>query len=129
MLALEACPTISSLKLQVHPQMINVIAKALAPTSVLPNLHHLILCISGHLEDEWAAIIGMVRSRRDAGMLKLVEVQFKDKHDCYPAEDIRALSRGDFEMRVEEWDPPSEDHMYLSSCLKVRAIAFPYVSY
>ncbi len=68
------------------------------------------------LRDKWTAILGMVRSRRDAGLLKLVEVQLgvdENWHDWNPTEDIRALSGGDFEMRVEEWDPPSQDHLYL----------------
>ncbi|KAK0215737.1 hypothetical protein IW262DRAFT_1401872 [Armillaria fumosa] len=110
----EACSTISCFKLELPPQMIDGIVEALASPSVLPNLRHLILCISQHLTEEWAAIIGMVRSCRNTGSLKLVEVQFRlDEQDCYPAEDIRALSGGDFEMRVEEWNPPSQDHLYL----------------
>ncbi len=47
--ALEACSTISRLKLELPPRMINIV-KALASPSVLPNLHHLILCIPHHSE-------------------------------------------------------------------------------
>ncbi len=112
--ALEACSTISRLKLELHPRMINGIVEALTSPSVLPNLHHLILCISRHLKDEWAAIIGMVRSRRDAGLLKLVEVQFKvEAYERFCEEDIRALTREDFKMRIEKWDPPCLDPLYL----------------
>ncbi|PBK70659.1 hypothetical protein ARMSODRAFT_1003278 [Armillaria solidipes] len=116
MSALEACSTVSRLKLELHSGMINGVVEALTSPSVLPNLRHLILCLSRHLEGEWTAILGMVRSRRDAGLLKLVEVQFgvdENWHDWNPAEDIRALSGGDFQIRVEEWDPPSQDHLYL----------------
>ncbi|KAK0482296.1 hypothetical protein IW261DRAFT_1026941 [Armillaria novae-zelandiae] len=112
--ALEACSTVCRLKLSLHRYMINDIVKVLASPSVLPNLRHLILCLSPHSVDEWTAILRMVRSRRDAGSLKLFEVQFKgDEHDCYPVEDIRAHKGDNFEMRVEKWDPPRQDHLYL----------------
>ncbi|KAK0496400.1 hypothetical protein EDD18DRAFT_205665 [Armillaria luteobubalina] len=42
----EARSTISCLKLELPPQMIKGIVEALASPPVLPNLHHLILCIS-----------------------------------------------------------------------------------
>ncbi|SJL16117.1 uncharacterized protein ARMOST_19636 [Armillaria ostoyae] len=114
MFALEACSTISRLKLELHPRMVNGIVETLTSPSVLPNLRHLILCMSQPSGDEWTAILRMARSRRDAGMLKLVEVQFRlDEPDCYLAEDMRALTGDDFEMRVEKWDPPCRDHLYL----------------
>ncbi|KAK0232218.1 hypothetical protein EDD85DRAFT_103919 [Armillaria nabsnona] len=110
MFALEACSTISRLKLELQPRMIHGIVKALTSPSVLSNLHHLILCISQRLKDEWAAIIGMVRFRRDAGLLKVVEVQFKEeRYEYLWDEDMRGLTGDDFEMRVEEWDPPGRD--------------------
>ncbi len=110
MFALEARCTISCLKLELHPRMINGIVEALTSPSVLPNLHHLILCISQHLKHEWAAIIGMVRYRRDAGLLKVVEVQFKqERYGYFWDEDIWGLTGDGFEMRVEKWDPPGQD--------------------
>ncbi|PBK98673.1 hypothetical protein ARMGADRAFT_1161971 [Armillaria gallica] len=115
MSALEACSTVFRFKLELRPGMLGVV-EALTSPSVLPNLHHLILCLSQDPKDELTAVLGMVRSRRDAGLLKLVEVQFGVDADWQArnrAVDIRALSRGDFEMRVEEWDPPSQDHLYL----------------
>ncbi|KAK0232191.1 hypothetical protein EDD85DRAFT_939157 [Armillaria nabsnona] len=116
MSALEACSTVSRLKLELQPRMINGVVEALTSPSVFPNLHHLILCISQHLKEEWTTILGMVRSRRDAGLLKLVEVQLRvDEHDWNLAEDIRALSRDDFEMRLEKWDPPGHEYLYLWS--------------
>ncbi|PBK98721.1 hypothetical protein ARMGADRAFT_1162008 [Armillaria gallica] len=112
--ALEACHTISRLKLELPPGMINIVG-ALTSPSVLPNLHHLILCISGDPEDEWTTILHAVRSRRDAGLLKLVEVQFLDEvYEDICADDIRALTGDDFEMRFANWDPPGWDHHYLS---------------
>ncbi|SJL13025.1 uncharacterized protein ARMOST_16461 [Armillaria ostoyae] len=111
--ALEACSTISRLKLELPPRMINIV-EALTSPSVLPNLHHLILCLSQHSEDEWTTILHVVRSRRDAGLLKLVEVQFKDEYDYHlDSGDIRTLIRDDHEMRVEKWNPPHQDHWYL----------------
>ncbi|PBK90283.1 hypothetical protein ARMGADRAFT_1083143 [Armillaria gallica] len=113
--ALEACSTISRLKLELPPRMINIV-KALASPSVLPNLHHLILCIPHHSEKDWTTILHVVHSRRDAGLLKLVEVQIADEAygDRWADDsDIRALTRDDFEMRFAEWDPPRCDHQYL----------------
>ncbi|SJL13026.1 uncharacterized protein ARMOST_16462 [Armillaria ostoyae] len=111
--SLEVCSTISRLKLELPPRMISDVEASIFP-SVLPNLHHLILCISQHSRDEWTAIVGMVRSRRDAGMLKLVEVQFEEEgFEYFYAEDIRALTRHDFDMRFAKWSPPSQEHRYL----------------
>ncbi len=67
--------------------------------------YHLIQCISQH---DWTTIFHVVHSRRDAGLLKLVEVQFADE-DCW-ADDIR---EDDFEMRFAKWDSPRWDHQYL----------------
>ncbi len=115
--ALEACSTISCLKLDLPPRMINGIVEALTSPSVLPNLHQLILCISQPSEDECATILSMAHSRRDAGPLKLIGVQFQDERNqnkYYLEEDMRALSGDDFEMRFERWNPPFADHVYLS---------------
>ncbi len=114
MFALDACSTISRLKLGLPPRMINGIVEALTSPSVLPKLQHLILCISHPSEDECATILGMVRSRRDGGLLKLVEVQFEqDKYRYHLEEGIRTTSGGDFEMRIEKWNPLFEDPFYL----------------
>ncbi len=114
MSALEACSTIPRLKLGLHSRMDSDIVEALTSPSVLPNLRHLILCMSLPSRDEWTTILRMARSRRDAGMLKLVEVQFElDEHDYHIAEDMRALTGDDFEMRVAKWDPPCRDPLSL----------------
>ncbi|SJL16172.1 uncharacterized protein ARMOST_19691 [Armillaria ostoyae] len=114
MFALEACSTISRIKLGLPPRMINGIVEAFTSPSVLPKLQYLILCISEPSQDECATILRMVRSRRDGGLLKLVEVQLmQDKYKHYLEEDIRAINGGDFEMRFEKWNPPFEDHFYL----------------
>ncbi|PBK70615.1 hypothetical protein ARMSODRAFT_1017430 [Armillaria solidipes] len=114
MFALEACSTISRLKLGLPPRMINGIVEAFTSPSVLPKLQHLILCISEPSQDECATILRMVRSRRDGGLLKLVEVQLmQDKYKHHLEEDIRATNGGDFEMRFEKWNPSFEDHFYL----------------
>ncbi len=55
----------------------------------------------------------MACSRRDAGLLKLVEVQFQEEAYKFREEDIRTLTEDDFEMRIEKWDPPRQDHLYL----------------
>ncbi|KAK0232198.1 hypothetical protein EDD85DRAFT_103215 [Armillaria nabsnona] len=112
--ALEACSTVSRLKLELPPWLIFCVLEALASPSVLPNLRHLILCLSERSEDQWDAILDMVRSRRDTGMLKLVEIQSEEEgFEYFWEEDMRAITRGDFEMRVAKWDPPHQDHRYL----------------
>ncbi|KAK0496413.1 hypothetical protein EDD18DRAFT_1353157 [Armillaria luteobubalina] len=110
--ALEACSTISRLKFEIHPQMGNFdIVEVLTSPSVLPNLHHLILYMSRLSGDQWTTVLCMVRSRRDAGMLKLVEIHFtlEDEHDPYLAEGMRALIQDDFEMRFIKRHPFDED--------------------
>ncbi|KAK0215724.1 hypothetical protein IW262DRAFT_232430 [Armillaria fumosa] len=110
--ALEACSTISRLKLELDPEMSNFgIVEALTSPSVLPNLHHIILFMPLPSGDKWTTILRMARSRRDAGMLKLVELQFRreDKHDSCLADDMRALTQNDFEMRVVKRPPSCED--------------------
>ncbi len=112
--ALDACSTVSRLKLDLPPRMISSVAEALASPSVLPHLHHLIICISQYSYDAWTAILRMACSRRDAGMLKLVEVQFQEEaYEYLCEEDISALTGDDFAMRIEKWDPPRQEHLYL----------------
>ncbi|PBK70704.1 hypothetical protein ARMSODRAFT_1083737 [Armillaria solidipes] len=112
--ALEACSTISRLKVELPPWTTSSVVEALSSPSVLPNLHHLILCIPQDPEDGWETILHVVRSRRDAGLLKLVEVQFGEEgFEYFYAADIWALTEDDFEMRFEKWDPPRQDHLYL----------------
>ncbi|SJL18917.1 uncharacterized protein ARMOST_22519 [Armillaria ostoyae] len=111
---LEACSTVSRLKLELPPRMISSVVEALTFPSVLPNLHHLILCISQYSKDDRTAILRMACSCHDAGMLKLVEVQFQEEaYEYFCEEDTRALTRDDFAMRIEKWDPPCQDHLYL----------------
>ncbi|KAK0496393.1 hypothetical protein EDD18DRAFT_1166278 [Armillaria luteobubalina] len=113
--ALEACSAVSRLKFELLMQRIDAIAGLNSP-SVLPNLYHLILCISQHTDDEWATVLAVVRSRRDAGTLKLVEIQFKEKVFEYFYEvDVQGLTRDGFEARFTKWDPPRRDHRYLSN--------------
>ncbi|KAK0482287.1 hypothetical protein IW261DRAFT_1026760 [Armillaria novae-zelandiae] len=113
--ALEACSAVSRLKFELLSQRIDAITGLNSP-SILPNLHHLILCISQHTDDEWATVLAVVRSRRDAGTLKLVEIQFEEKGFEYFYEvDVQGLIRDGFEARFTEWDPPRKDHRYLSN--------------
>ncbi|KAK0482345.1 hypothetical protein IW261DRAFT_1606246 [Armillaria novae-zelandiae] len=113
--ALEACSTISRLTLELQPKRETFgLVEALTFPSVLPNLHHLVLVVSLPSRDEWTTVLRMVRSRRDAGMLKLVEIQsvFRvSELGSYVADDMRALTRDDFEMRVVR--PPRRDHLSL----------------
>ncbi|KAK0216512.1 hypothetical protein EDD85DRAFT_995572 [Armillaria nabsnona] len=88
----------------------------------LPSLGHLVLCIdlSGPEIFDWQAILNLICSRRDAGLLKVIEVQFKDSRGSQSVvtefdmtADIRALTGDKLEMRVEKWNPPSEEHWSL----------------
>ncbi|PBK98676.1 hypothetical protein ARMGADRAFT_586490 [Armillaria gallica] len=111
MFASEACSTISRLKLELHPGMINGIVEALASPSVLPNLHHLILCLIKPSGDQYVTLLPLVCSRSHTGLLKLVEVQYmQERHDCSLGKDIRAhTGDGSLEMRVGKWDSPGRD--------------------
>ncbi len=61
--------------------------------------------------------------RRDAGLLKLVEVQFKEEaYEYLWEEDVRTLTQDGFEMRVEKWDPPWRGPFVP---FEASAIAFP----
>ncbi|KAK0192140.1 hypothetical protein F5146DRAFT_999384 [Armillaria mellea] len=90
--ALKACSTISRLQLVLYSETGNGIIEALTSPSVLPTLHHLILSISLPSEDEWTTILSMLREIGE--------------YDGYLAEDMRALTGGDFEIRVAKWDTP-----------------------
>ncbi|KAK0496402.1 hypothetical protein EDD18DRAFT_205744 [Armillaria luteobubalina] len=122
---LEACSTISRLKLELTMRRGNFgIVEALTSPSVLPNLQHLILLMPPSAGDQWNAILRMARSRRDAGMLNLVEIQFSCLSTVgeqrYGARlvggmrlQIGALTQDDFEMRIVKWLPSFEDPVSL----------------
>ncbi|PBK98728.1 hypothetical protein ARMGADRAFT_1162014 [Armillaria gallica] len=105
----EACLSISYLKLEIFSEWYGV-AKALAPSSILPNLRHLVLCVENqhfrHTMAERFALFDMIRSRRDAG-LKTIEVQFEDRGwgswDADLEADIRGLIGDNLEMQVGKW--------------------------
>lgn len=112
----EACSTVSRLKFELLRRTDGV--EGLTLPSVLPNLRHIILCISQDTCDDLDTVLAMVRSRRDAGMLKLFEIQFEEKRFEYFYEvDIQALTRDDFKARFAQWDPPRNGHRYLSGML------------
>lgn len=105
----EACLPISYLKLEIFSEWDGVV-KALAPSSILPNLRHLVLCVENlhfrHTMAERFALFDMIRSRRDAG-LKTIEVQFEDRGwgsgDVESEADIRDLIGDNLEMQVGKW--------------------------
>ncbi|KAK0421836.1 hypothetical protein EV421DRAFT_1952250 [Armillaria borealis] len=76
----EACSTISHLKLKLGPSW-DGISKILAPSSVLPNLCHLVFCFpyrySGHTRTQRLAFLDMIRSRCKSGVLKTIEASFE----------------------------------------------------
>ncbi len=116
MLSLEACSTISRLKLELGDEY-DEVSSVLTSSSVLPNLRHLILCITTP-EREWYLIRDMLRSRRDVGLIKSIELQFKgngpETWDKYVAE-IRELTGDNLEMQIKEWNPPSQEHSFIFS--------------
>lgn len=105
----EACLPISYLKLEIFSEWDGVV-KALPPSSTLPNLRHLVLCVENlhfrHTMAERFALFDMIRSRRDAG-LKTIEVQFEDRGwgsgDAESEADIRDLIGDNLEMQVGKW--------------------------
>ncbi|PBK98822.1 hypothetical protein ARMGADRAFT_589949 [Armillaria gallica] len=111
----EACSTISYLKLQLVSVWHNF-SKAIASSSILPNLRHLVLCFeyqysrhTNYKTTERPALLDMIRSRCKAGILKTIEVQFVgDEGEI--AGDIRSLIGDNLEMRVEKWSPVYLDH-------------------
>ncbi|PBK98665.1 hypothetical protein ARMGADRAFT_1060332 [Armillaria gallica] len=137
LLSSEACSAISHLKLELGSQLVKV-ANTLTPSSVLPNLHHLVLCMEAEnfRGEQTKRLVNMIRSRRDAGLLKTIEIQFGDQcnHHGDVDEDagedgedvgedddrvptrfhdvevgIRALIDENLEMRVERWNPVDLD--------------------
>ncbi|KAK0432971.1 uncharacterized protein EV420DRAFT_1755118, partial [Desarmillaria tabescens] len=110
-LSSEACSTVSRLKLELDKRF-DEVAEALTSLSVLPNLRHLILCVTTPVEEyEWNAIPDMIRFRRDAGLLKAVELQITDygsgRSDEYDiTTEIKGLAGDNLEMRIEEWNSP-----------------------
>ncbi|PBK58263.1 hypothetical protein ARMSODRAFT_1038374 [Armillaria solidipes] len=111
----EACSTISQLKLELGPGW-DDISKILAPSSVLPNLCHLVFCFpyrySGHRKR--LAFLDMIRSRCKAGVLKTIEASFEKGISTAHIieEDIRAVIGDNVEMRVEGWSPLHLDYRY-----------------
>ncbi|KAK0443753.1 hypothetical protein EV421DRAFT_509614 [Armillaria borealis] len=130
MLSSEACSAISRLKLELGSQLAKV-ANTLTPSSVLPNLHHLVLCMEAEnfRGEQTKRLVNMIRSRRDAGLLKTIEVQFGDQCNHHGDEDedvgedddrtmtrfhdvevgIRALIDENLDLRVERWNPVDLD--------------------
>ncbi|KAK0444967.1 uncharacterized protein EV420DRAFT_977936 [Desarmillaria tabescens] len=126
LLASDAFSTLSFLKveLQIDADWADHVVQSLTPCSgapaPLPNLFHLVLCIQPacfHSHPvQWHSIVNMIRARRDAGLLKIIEVQFvvwdngfTDRNHRIEA-DIRALTSDSLTMLVEEWNPPDEEH-------------------
>ncbi|PBK95836.1 hypothetical protein ARMGADRAFT_1010749 [Armillaria gallica] len=112
----RACSMISHLKLELGPDW-DSISEILAPSSILPNLRHLVLCFeSGYLFHNAMGftLLNMIRSRCKAGQLKMIETSFEK--GIYSAhimeEDIRAVIGDNVEMRVEEWSPLYLDYRY-----------------
>ncbi|KAG7446966.1 uncharacterized protein BT62DRAFT_1005363 [Guyanagaster necrorhizus] len=114
----EACFTISHFKIELDSRTITI-SNALAPPSVLPNLHHLVLCFMdpNFSRREQFALLDMIRSRRDTGLLKTIEVQFYDdlhQDNVHGMEaDIRVLTGDNLKMRVEQRVPLYLDHLRL----------------
>ncbi len=106
---------ISHLKLELGPDW-DDISKILAPSSILPNLRHLVLCFEcrygRHRETERLAFLDMIRSRCKARLL--IEIQFwwgvSTAHDIEA--DIRAIIGDNSEIRVEERSPLALDYRY-----------------
>ncbi|KAK0192132.1 hypothetical protein F5146DRAFT_1120086 [Armillaria mellea] len=129
-LSSEACSAISHLKLQLGPELVKV-ANSLTLSSVLPNLHRLTLCMEERKSrgEQTKPFLNMIRSRRDAGLLKTIEVQFFGRGNHHADEDedvgedgdqtltrshdveagIRALTDEKLDMRVERWNPVDLD--------------------
>ncbi|KAK0443795.1 hypothetical protein EV421DRAFT_511604 [Armillaria borealis] len=119
MLSLKACYTISHLKLELSEEF-DQVAEVLTSSSVLPNLRHLILCLTTPAQ-EWYLMRDILRSRRDVGLIKSIELQFKgdgrerwDKYDRAVAE-MRELNGDNLEMQIKDWNPPSQEHSSIFS--------------
>ncbi|SJL17720.1 uncharacterized protein ARMOST_21281 [Armillaria ostoyae] len=112
----EACSTISHLKLKLGLNC-DDISKILAPSSILPNLRHLVLCFAaGSLlyKTKQFDLLNMIGSRCKAGVLKTIETSFERSiSPAYIIEaDIRAVIGDNVEMRVEEWSSLNLDYRY-----------------
>ncbi|SJL13013.1 uncharacterized protein ARMOST_16449 [Armillaria ostoyae] len=124
LLSSEACSTISHFKSKLD---LYDLWRILAPSDVLPNLRHLVMCLLMPTPRiEWEEMPPLIRSRRDAGVLKTVELQFEDDEDLQmiadedeswdpPFEyeikkDIRALTGDNLEMWVAKWNSPNWEH-------------------
>ncbi len=112
----EACSMISHLKFELRPNWTDI-SKILAPSSMLPNLHHLVLCFaSGYLvhKKKRLALLNLISSRCKAGVLKTIEASF-ERGSSTPhtiEADIRAFIGDSVKMRVEEWSPLDLDYRY-----------------
>ncbi|KAK0185626.1 hypothetical protein F5146DRAFT_185369 [Armillaria mellea] len=115
-LSLEACSTISYLKLELYKDWVPI-PKYLSPSSDLPNLRRLLLCFAEryfHLETEQLALLDMIRSRCKTGQLKMIETSFEGD-TCIPHNiqtDIRTVIGDNVEMRVGKWSPLDLDYRY-----------------
>ncbi|KAK0244647.1 hypothetical protein EDD85DRAFT_1018279 [Armillaria nabsnona] len=111
----EACSMISHLKLELGPDW-DDISRILAPSSILPNLRHLVLSFAyrygRHRETERLAFLDMIRSRCKARLL--IKLQFgwgvSTAHDIEA--DIRAIIGDNSELRVEERSRLYLDYRY-----------------
>ncbi len=111
----QACSMISHLKLELGPNW-DGIFKILAPSSILPNLRHLVVCFaSGYPlhKTKGFTLLNMIRSRCKAGQLKTIETSFeRGSSTAHIIEDIRAVIGDNVKMRVEEWSPLYLDYRY-----------------
>ncbi len=112
----EACSMISHLKLELGPDW-DDISKILSPSSILPNLRHLVLCFASEYllhKTKRLALLNMVHSRCKAGVLKTIETSFERGNSTAQMieADIRAVIGDNVEMRVKEWSPLVLDYWY-----------------
>ncbi|KAK0222227.1 hypothetical protein IW262DRAFT_1493888 [Armillaria fumosa] len=102
-LSSEACSTISHLKLDIE-QSWDGISKILTPSSILPNLRHLVLFMPAEplffRKTKRLALLNMVRSRCKAGTLKRIVTSFAVTSHIMEAE-FRAVIGDNVEMQVE----------------------------
>ncbi len=112
----QACSMISHLKLELGPDC-DGISEILAPSSILPNLRHLVLCfVSWYVrhKKKKLPLLNMIRSRCKAGVLKTIETSSERSisNARVIEADIRAFIGDNVEMRVEEWSPLNLDYRY-----------------
>lgn len=117
----EACSSISHLKLEIgswwRGHASRAFASSFAPSSILPNLQHLVLGFEERYYcnmTEWSALLDMIRSRCKARLFKVIEVQFTEEETICPDGDIKAAIQAlvgeNLEMRVEKLSPLYVDH-------------------